>query len=144
VPQGGSAPGDFDVGGAAARCVVRDPGTKQYFMYYEAVGAGGSRSVGCAVSADGLSGWRRHAEPVLVAAAEEAAWDGGGVGTPCAVSMAAGRWRLYYSGRPAGRWAAPPGAPAALWHPRLSAALPRAAAELRRLPLCCAATLGVA
>jgi len=28
-PQGGSAPGDFDARGAAARCVVRDLDTKQ-------------------------------------------------------------------------------------------------------------------
>ena len=34
-------------------------------------------------------------------------WDSGSVGAPCAVSMAGGSWRLYYSGRQqsaAGAW----------------------------------------
>ncbi len=39
--------------------------------------------------------------PVLTAA-EAGAWDGGSVGTPCAVQMAGSSWRLYYAGRAAG------------------------------------------
>lgn len=48
---------------------------------------------------DGLTGWKRYPQPVLVASKERGAWDCGAVGTPCAVSMKEGRWRLYYAGR---------------------------------------------
>lgn len=37
--------------------------------------------------------------PVLTASEASDAWDCGSVGTPCAVSMAGGSWRLYYSGK---------------------------------------------
>lgn len=97
--QGGSQPGDFDAAGAASRQVVRDIDTKQFFMFYEGVAADGTRSIGLAVSKDGLKGWKRYPQPILSASEEEGAWDSGAVGTPCAVSMAAGRWRLYYAGR---------------------------------------------
>ena len=36
---------------------------------------------------------------MLEAAHDSEAWDNGSVGTPCAVSMAGGSWRLYYSGK---------------------------------------------
>lgn len=97
--EGGSDPADFDARGAASRCVVRDLDTKQYFMFYEAVASDGGRSIGVAVSRDGLRGWRRCPEPVLQGSGEAGAWDEGAVGCPWAVSMAGGRWRLYYSGR---------------------------------------------
>lgn len=98
-PQGG-----FDEAGAGARCVVRDVDSRRYFMFYEGVAADGRRSIGVAVSEDGRGGWQRHEEPVL-RAGEGGAWDAAEVGAPCAVSMAAGRWRLYYSGRGAdGVW----------------------------------------
>lgn len=106
----GGAPGsnDFDARGAAARCVVRDLDSLKYFMFYEAVAADGSRSIGLAVSDDGLRNWRRSPEPVLSASTGDSeAWDSGAVGTPWAVSMAKGRWRLYYAGRKelsAGAW----------------------------------------
>lgn len=77
---------------------MRDFETRQFFMFYEGFGGDGRRSIGVAVSEDGKSGWRRHKEPVLTAGGE-GAWDGREVGTPCAVSMAAGKWRLYYAGR---------------------------------------------
>lgn len=99
VPQGGPAPGDFDARGAATRCVVRDIDTKQYLMFYEGVAADGTRSIGLAVSKDGLKGWARCPEPVLAGSGAAGAWDQGDVGCPWAVSMAGGRWRLYYSGR---------------------------------------------
>ncbi len=105
-PGAGAAPGAHDARGAGARCVVRDAASRRFFMFYEAVAADGGRSVGLAVSDDGLREWRRHDAPVLEASAAPGAWDGGGVGTPWAVSMAGGRWRLYYAGRAgaAGAW----------------------------------------
>lgn len=96
----GGGPGDFDELGVTNRCVVRDIDSKNYFMFYEGVAADGSRSIGLAVSEDGKTRWERHPLPVLVPASQDDnAWDGGSVGTPWAVSMAAGKWRLYYSGR---------------------------------------------
>jgi hypothetical protein len=106
-----------DAGGAAARHVVRDGASGAWVMAYEAVSAdGATRSIGLAVSADGLTGWTAAPEPLLSpsSAASPDAWDAGGVGGPCLVPMAGGRWRLYYSGRArsstkngadvAGRW----------------------------------------
>jgi hypothetical protein len=87
--------------------VVRDIDSKQYFMFYEAVAADGRRSIGVAVSKDGLRGWQRCPQPVLEGSGKAGAWDEGGVGCPWAVSMAGGAWRLYYSGRAAaggGAW----------------------------------------
>jgi hypothetical protein len=97
--QGGSSPDDFDARGAAGRCVVRDIDSRQFFMFYEAVAADGARSIGVAVSADGLTGWQRCPTPVLSGSGAAGAWDAGAVGCPWAVSMAGGAWRLYYSGR---------------------------------------------
>lgn len=68
-------------------------------MFYEAVAADGSRSIGLATSQDGRSGWTRCPEPLLTRSQQEGAWDAGSVGAPCAVAMSAGRWRLYYAGR---------------------------------------------
>ncbi len=56
-------------------------------MFYEAVAGDGARSIGAAVSRDGLRSWRRLPAPVLAAGAP-GAWDAGGVGAPCAVPMA--------------------------------------------------------
>ena len=92
----------FDSMGAAARCVVRDLDSKQYFMFYEGVDReSGSRSIGLAVSQDGIGGWKRFDKPIV--APSEGNWDEGGVGQPWAVSMNKGRWRVYYSGRKEGR-----------------------------------------
>lgn len=71
-------------------------------MFYEALDDAGNRSIGFAQSPDGLKDWVRHPEPILQMSEEEGAWDAGGVGAPYAVSMAAGKWRLYYAGRRAG------------------------------------------
>ncbi|KAF8059183.1 NDK1 [Scenedesmus sp. PABB004] len=101
VFEGGPA-GAYDGGGAAACQVVRDPDSKQYLMFYEAVGPDGARSIGLATSADGKAGWRRADAPALAPAAPRGAWDAGGVGAPCGVAMSGGRWRLYYAGRAAG------------------------------------------
>ncbi|KAG1653711.1 hypothetical protein FOA52_004271, partial [Chlamydomonas sp. UWO 241] len=100
--QAGAGPGDHDALGAASICVTRDLDNRQYVMFYEAVAADNTRSIGMAVSKDGRKGWLRCPTPVLTRPAAEAgapAWDDGGVGAPCAVSMSAGQWRLYYGGR---------------------------------------------
>eukprot|EP00892_Ulva_mutabilis_P004235 jgi/Ulvmu1/2183/UM013_0028.1 len=100
----GGPEGAFDGAGVGARCVVRDLDSRQYFMFYEGFSADGRRSIGVAVSEDGRGGWQRHEEPVL-RAGEGEAWDAAEVGAPCAVAMAAGKWRLYYAGRAAdGVW----------------------------------------
>jgi hypothetical protein len=106
----GGSPGsnDFDAKGAGTRCVVRDIDTKKYYMFYEGIAEDGRRSIGVAISDDGVKNWQRQPEPVLTTSSsgsgeeEEGSseyWDSGSVGTPCAVSMAKGTWRLYYSGR---------------------------------------------
>ena len=63
---------------------------RRYVMFYEAVAEDGARSIGAAVSRDGLRGWQRLLAPVL-AAGEPGAWDAGSVGAPCAVPMAGAR-----------------------------------------------------
>lgn len=98
--EGGSQEHDFDGRGAASRCVVRDIDSKHYFMFYEAVAYDNRRSIGLAVSKDGIRGWQRYSKPVLApSTAEGGGWDCASVGTPWAVSMAKGQWRLYYSGK---------------------------------------------
>ncbi|EIE20651.1 hypothetical protein COCSUDRAFT_30400 [Coccomyxa subellipsoidea C-169] len=94
--SGGDDSAAFDGAGAAACHVVRDFATKQWIMFYEGVARDNARSIGVAVSENGLS-WRRLSRPVLKAG-PPGAWDCGGVGSPCAVPMADGRWRLYYHG----------------------------------------------
>jgi hypothetical protein len=78
---------------------VRDPDSRQFLMFYEAVAADGSRSIGLATSSDGRSNWKRQLQPILQASDVAGAWDAGGVGAPCAVAMSEGKWRLYYAGR---------------------------------------------
>ncbi|KAL6779595.1 CGLD10 [Auxenochlorella protothecoides x Auxenochlorella symbiontica] len=97
--QGGEG---HDAAGATAHCVVQDLDSRAFFMFYEAVAADNTRSIGLAVSPNGLGDWQRAPDPILRAGGE-GAWDEGGVGAPWPVSMAAGRWRLYYAGRRAGR-----------------------------------------
>jgi hypothetical protein len=100
VFDAGAGGGDFDALGAAGHCVVRDVEGNQFAMFYEAVAKDGRRSIGMAVSKDGMQ-WQRSSEPVLTRSTEPGAWDGGSVGSPYAVSMSAGRWRLFYAGKPA-------------------------------------------
>ena len=58
-------------------------------MFYEAAAKDDSRTIGVAVSKDGLKGWKCLDAPVLTASAN-ASWDSGNVGAPCAVSMEGG------------------------------------------------------
>ncbi|DBA88789.1 TPA: hypothetical protein ACH3X1_004204 [Trebouxia sp. C0004] len=97
--SGSTEPGSFDARGVAACNIVRDLDTKKFVMWYEGVAEDKSRSIGMAVSNDGISGWKRWDRPVLTCSNDPEAWDRGSVGTPCPVSMAGGSWRLYYSGR---------------------------------------------
>lgn len=102
VFSGSDDPEAHDGAGAAAHHIVRDVETKQYVMFYEAMAKGGRRSIGLAVSDDGLDSWKRLPQPVLsTAEQDDGAWDGGSVGCPCAVPMSAGRWRLYYGAKQA-------------------------------------------
>ncbi|KAK2969039.1 hypothetical protein RJ640_007904 [Escallonia rubra] len=97
---GGGARGGFDEFGAMNARVVRNRKDGKYVMAYEGVAADGRRSIGMAVSADGLKDWRRlQAGPVLKCC-EEDGWDNEGVGSPCLVQMdgEADEWRLYYRG----------------------------------------------
>ncbi|KAK3042382.1 hypothetical protein RJ639_002428 [Escallonia herrerae] len=96
---GGGARGGFDELGAMNALVVRNRKDGKYVMAYEGVAADGRRSIGMAVSADGLKDWRRlQAGPVLLCC--EDGWDNEGVGSPCLVQMdgEADEWRLYYRG----------------------------------------------
>lgn len=55
-------------------------------MFYEAVAADDSRTIGVAVSKDGVKSWKCADAPVL-SASTTGSWDSGDVGAPCAVSM---------------------------------------------------------
>lgn len=96
--DGGPA-GSFDAHGARNPSVSRDPATGKYLMFYEGVDDKGHTAIGLAVSTDGLTGWKRCPNPVFAESDQEGAWDAAAVGQPCGVSMAAGKWRLYYSGK---------------------------------------------
>lgn len=98
---GPGAKGAFDEQGAATRTVVRHQG--RWLMFYEGVGQGGYRSIGLAVSDDGL-GWRREAGPepdgsVFAHAPKGSGrWDAYAIGTPCIVPLPDGSLRMYYIG----------------------------------------------
>ncbi|XP_019164536.1 PREDICTED: uncharacterized protein LOC109160753 [Ipomoea nil] len=101
----GGGPGAFDEKGVMKANVVRNKRGGGYVMSYEGVGVDGRRSIGMAVSLDGLKGWRRvnNSRPVLEKCGEEdGCWDSEGVGSPCLVEMDNGgedwQWRLYYRG----------------------------------------------
>jgi len=80
---------------------VIDPDRKRFLMFYESVAADGTRSIGLATSPNGRTNWARAPVPLLAPSSDPAAWDAGGVGAPCAVPMAGGKWRLHYAGRAA-------------------------------------------
>ena len=60
---------------------TRDVDNRQYVMFYEAVAADNTRSVGLAVSKDGRSDWQRCPNPVLgpgaTSAGPSSCWDQG-------------------------------------------------------------------
>lgn len=98
--RGSSSEGYFDEMGVLNACVVKDKTVGNYLMAYEGVARDGKRSIGLAVSEDGLKGWRQVSDkPVLMASSEDG-WDSRGVGSPCLVQMDGNedQWRLYYTG----------------------------------------------
>lgn len=84
--------------------VVRDRKDGKYIMAYEGIGRDGKRSIGMAVSEDGLKNWMRFGDGFAVlkppSSENEKGWDCEGVGSPCLVQMDGeeDEWRLYYRG----------------------------------------------
>lgn len=97
---GGSTKGCFDEMGVVNACVLRDKKVGNYLMAYEGVAEDGKRSIGLAVSSDGLKDWKRVSEEPVLVASLEGGWDSKGVGCPCLVQMEQNddQWRLYYRG----------------------------------------------
>ncbi|KAF8390154.1 hypothetical protein HHK36_024676 [Tetracentron sinense] len=97
---GGGPDGSFDEFGAANAHVVRNRKNGEYVMVYEGVAADGQRSIGLAVSPDGLKDWKKCQDEAILKPSAEDAWDNKGVGSPFLVQMDgdADEWRLYYSG----------------------------------------------
>ncbi|RVW77981.1 hypothetical protein CK203_048246 [Vitis vinifera] len=96
--------GQFAIGiarGGEGLCGEKPEGWK-YVMAYEGVDGNGRRSIGLAVSPDGLKEWRRSQDEAVLMPAEDDGWDNKGVGSPCLVQMDGdgdgGEWRLYYRG----------------------------------------------
>lgn len=100
--MGGGIRGSFDEFGVKNACVARNKKDGKYLMAYEGVGAGGSSSIGLAVSTGGLKGWRRFQDNTVLKAEVEAedGWDNKGIGSPYLVQMDgdSDEWRLYYRG----------------------------------------------
>ncbi|XP_059648822.1 uncharacterized protein LOC132294838 [Cornus florida] len=97
---GGGANGAFDEYGAVNARVVRNRKDGNYVMVYEGVAADGGRSIGVAVSKDGLKNWQRVQDGAVLKPSEEDGWDNREVGSPCLVQMDgdSDEWRLYYRG----------------------------------------------
>lgn len=93
--------GAFDVQGVATRQVLRFDGC--YLMFYEGVQPSGQRSIGLAVSDDGVA-WRRERGPepdgsvFAHAPSGSGRWDAFAVGTPCIVEVPGEGLRMYYIG----------------------------------------------
>ncbi|XP_065860480.1 uncharacterized protein [Euphorbia lathyris] len=104
--MGGGKIGSFDEKGVMNASVVRNKKDGSYVMAYEGVsgGDGKVRSIGLAVSSDGLKDWRRYGEDDDgngVLKSEKDGWDSNGVGSPCLVQIEGDvddEWRLYYRG----------------------------------------------
>ncbi|KAI3467315.1 hypothetical protein Pfo_023978 [Paulownia fortunei] len=97
---GGGANGDFDECGIVNARVLRNRKDGKYLMVYEGVGANGKRSIGMAVSSDGLKHWKRLQDSPVFEQSQDGGWDCEGVGFPCLVQMDGDtkEWRLYYRG----------------------------------------------
>ena len=99
--MGGGKAGSFDEFGVMNPCVVRNKRDGNYLMAYEGVAADGRRSIGLAVSPDGLKSWMRLQDEAILKSSDKDCWDDKGVGSPCLVQMDpndADEWRLYYRG----------------------------------------------
>ncbi|KAI8527585.1 hypothetical protein RHMOL_Rhmol12G0086700 [Rhododendron molle] len=97
---GGGGNGAFDELGVVNARVVRTRTDGKFVMVYEGVAADGGRSIGLAMSTDGLKNWQRVQGEAVLKPSEEDGWDSLGVGSPCLVQMDgdADEWRLYYKG----------------------------------------------
>ncbi len=85
--------GSWDAGGVADPCVFLDDAG--YRMYYTCTNASGGRSIGLAVSSDGID-WQRVAEnPVLIASPAGTAWDDEAVYTPWVLHLPSG-YAMWY------------------------------------------------
>ncbi|KAL7091372.1 hypothetical protein ACP275_12G101500 [Erythranthe tilingii] len=98
----GAGPGgSFDECGAVNARVLRKNGKDgKYTMVYEGVGANGKRSIGMAVSLDGLKDWTRVQDNPVLEQSGDGGWDCEGVGYPYLVQMdgETEEMRLYYRG----------------------------------------------
>lgn len=93
--------GGFDEVGVLNPNVVRSRKDGKYLMAYEGVNGKGERSIGLAVSQDGLKEWKKVKEEAVLKASEaKNGWDNRGVGSPCLVQMDGeeDEWRMYYRG----------------------------------------------
>ncbi|EEF39964.1 conserved hypothetical protein [Ricinus communis] len=98
--MGGGKSGSFDEFGVMNASVVKSKKDGKYVMAYEGVASDGKRSIGLAVSPDGLKDWRRFQDGEVLKPSEKDGWDNRGVGSPCLVQMEGDvdEWRLYYRG----------------------------------------------
>ncbi|KAF5449584.1 hypothetical protein F2P56_030014 [Juglans regia] len=98
--MGGGGRGCFDEFGVMNARAVRNQKDGNYVMAYEGIAADGRRSIGLAVSSDGLKNWRRFHDEAALAPSAKDGWDNEGVGSPCLVQMDrdSDGWRLYYKG----------------------------------------------
>ncbi|KAG5604058.1 hypothetical protein H5410_025550 [Solanum commersonii] len=103
IMGGGGGIGGFDELGVLNPHVIRNRKDGKYLMVYEGVDGNGRRSIGMAISSDGLKGWKRVEEnDPLLKRCEEGGWDSEEVGSPYLVEMDGDdqdhEWRLYYRG----------------------------------------------
>ncbi|KAK7309814.1 hypothetical protein RJT34_06855 [Clitoria ternatea] len=98
--MGAGKGGSFDEFGAMNACVTRNRSDGNYVMVYEGVAGDGKRSIGIAVSPDGLKEWVRLQDEAILEPSDKGCWDDKDVGSPCLVHMdsEANEWRLYYRG----------------------------------------------
>ncbi|KAB1208250.1 hypothetical protein CJ030_MR7G027337 [Morella rubra] len=98
--MGGGGSGSFDELGVMNARIVRNRKDGKYLMAYEGIAADGGRSIGLAVSSNGLKDWRRFNDEAVLRPSVEEGWDKEGVGSPCLVQMDGDvdEWRLYYRG----------------------------------------------
>uniref|UniRef100_A0A803QJ49 Arabinanase/levansucrase/invertase n=2 Tax=Cannabis sativa TaxID=3483 RepID=A0A803QJ49_CANSA len=99
IIEGGKS-GAFDELGGLNACVVRNKKDGDYLMAYEGVSDNGGKSIGLAVSKDGLKDWTRLQDDGVLEASGANGWDSKEVGSPCLVQMDGeeDEWRMYYRG----------------------------------------------
>ncbi|KAK7274865.1 hypothetical protein RIF29_15965 [Crotalaria pallida] len=98
--MGGGKSGSFDEFGVVNARVTRNRRGGNYVMVYEGVAADGRRSIGMAISPDGLKEWTRIQDEAIFKPSDKGCWDDKDVGSPCLVQMdtESNEWRLYYRG----------------------------------------------